>query len=93
MKKIEIIKSLSNEIGFSNLLSKEVIDNLLIAMRECISENKLVIKNIGSFKLIQKEKRVGRNPKTKESFIISARKSISYKPSKTLTKKINEFKE
>ena len=40
-------------------------------------------------KLIYKKERLGRNPKTGEDFIISKRYSISFKPSKNLTKSIN----
>ena len=51
-------------------------------MCEQLKKNNLIIKNIGSFKLIEKNERIGRNPKTKEEFIICKRKSISFLSSK-----------
>ena len=45
--------------------------------------------NIGSFRLLNKNERVGRNPKTSETFKISARSSISFKASKKLIKDLN----
>ena len=50
----------------------------------------LVLKNIGTFKLSKKNERIGRNPKTKEEFLISKRKSIRFIVSKNLTKILNK---
>ena len=55
-----------------------------------INHKNLVLKNIGSFKVIQKKQRIGRNPKTKEKFIISARNSLSFTTSKQLLNKLNK---
>ena len=59
-------------------------------MCEQLKKNNIIIKNIGSFKLIEKNERIGRNPKTKEEIIISKRKSISFLSSKNLTNYLNE---
>ena len=53
--------------------------------------NALVSKNRGSFKIVDKKERTGRNPKTKELFLINARKSIVFKASKKLLKSINKY--
>ena len=55
-----------------------------------IASGFLNLKNIGSFKLLNKKKRVGRNPKTKEEHIITERKSVSFKASKEVTKYLSE---
>ena len=36
-----------------------------------------------------KDKRIGRNPKTNKPYLISARKSVSFIPSRNLLKKLN----
>ena len=54
-----------------------------------IKNNDLVLKNIGTFKLTKKNERIGRNPKTKEEFLISGRKSIRFIVSKNLSKVLN----
>ena len=41
------------------------------------------------FVLKEKKERIGRNPKTKENFIIKKRKVITFKTSKNLIKLIN----
>mgnify|MGYP001361311760 FL=1 len=88
--KKEIAESLSQNTGFPLTFSKKLINNLLNIMCEQLKKNNLIIKNIGSFKLIEKNERIGRNPKTKEEFIICKRKSISFFSSKNLTNYLNE---
>ena len=58
-----------------------------------IKNNDLVLKNIGTFKLSKKNERIGRNPKTKEEFLISKRKSIRFIVSKNLSKVLNTYNE
>ena len=88
--KKEIAESLSQNTGFPLSFSKKLVNSLLNIMREQLKKNNLIIKNIGSFKLIEKNERIGRNPKTKEEFIICKRKSISFLSSKNLTNYLNE---
>ena len=88
--KIIIAKELSLKTGFSISLSKKLIDDLILCITESIKTEKLNFKNLGSFKIINKKERRGRNPKTKEEFIITARKTISFIPSKKISKELNE---
>jgi integration host factor subunit alpha len=87
LTKIDIIKNLSKKTGFSILFSKKLLNDFLNIIIHQIKMNELNLKNIGSFKLINKKERLGRNPKTKEEFIISARKSLRYVASKKLLDK------
>ena len=66
------------------------MNDLLEILVENISKGNLNLKNIGSFNLIKK-KRIGRNPKTKEEFIIRARKSISFSLSKKISDELNKL--
>ena len=89
LKKIEISKNLSKKMGFSILFSKKVIDDLLNVLIISIKENNLNLKNLGVFKIIKKNERIGRNPKTKEEKIISSRNVVLFKPSKEFKEFIN----
>ena len=51
-----------------------------------IKNKKIKISNFGTFSIRSKKKRIGRNPKTKESKIISERNVVLFKPS-------NQFKD
>ena len=89
-KKEELIKNLSEKTGYSFQLSKKLINDLIAAILDTIKTSGLNLKNIGSIKTILKKERLGRNPKTKEEFIIKSRKSISFFASKKLLDKLNK---
>ena len=89
LKKINLVKNLSAKTGYSLNFCNKLIDDLIKILIKNIKSNKLNLKNIGSFKLIKKKERIGRNPKTKEEFIISSRKSVSFKASKKITNDLN----
>ena len=88
-KKNDIINNLSYKTGFSKNYSKKIINDLINILISNLAEGDLVLKNIGSFKLKSKKERIGRNPKTKEEFLISSRRTISFIPSKSLTSILN----
>ena len=47
------------------------------------------IDNFGSFKILKKGRRIGRNPRTKKEYEISPRKIVTFKTSNFLKEKIN----
>ena len=88
-KKIDLSKNISKKIGVSVSLSKKLTEDLLEILSNKIKDNDLNLKNVGSFRIIDKKDRIGRNPKKKEEFIIRSRKSISFTASKNLIEKMN----
>ena len=82
--KKDIINSLSEKTGFSFNLSKKLINDFINILTTSIKNDDLILKNIGTFKILKKKERLGRNPKTKEEFIISSRKSLSFTASKKI---------
>ena len=78
------------QIGFSKQISEILIDeffNLIIINLQ--KEKKIKISNFGTFVIREKKTRIGRNPKTKEEKIISARNVVLFKPSKDFKDFIN----
>jgi len=90
-KKIDLIKDLSLKTGYSQNYSKKIVDDLINIFIQNIKSGNLNLKNIGSFKLLNKKERIGRNPKTKEEFIISSRKSLSFTSSKKIIDNLNKI--
>jgi len=87
-------KDLSNNIfktlGFSKNFSSILVDDFFeLLIQELIKTGKIKISSFGTFVVINKKARIGRNPKTKEVAEISQRKIIKFKPSLILKKKIN----
>ena len=91
IKKIDIAKNINKQTGFSVQYSKKLVDDLIKLLINNIKNGHLVLKNLGSFSLIKKKSRLGRNPKTKEEFIINSRLSISFKSSKTMRDDLNNL--
>ena len=89
IKRVDIYKNLSKETGFSELLSKKLIDDLINIICHDIRNNDLNIKNLGSFKVLKKKQRVGRNPKTGQNYLIKERNTVSFYSSKSLLKQLN----
>tara|TARA_X000000950_G_scaffold213188_1_gene256407 strand:+ start:3847 stop:4140 length:294 start_codon:yes stop_codon:yes gene_type:complete len=91
LKKIHLTKNLSSKSGFSLNHSKKLINDLVEILIDTIRLNKLNLKNLGSFQIIYKNQRVGRNPKTKEEFIISSRRVIKFIAAKKLINSLNKL--
>ena len=87
-------KDLSNKIykniGFSKNLSQKIIDDLFQnVISEIIKSNKVKIAAFGTFSILNKKERIGRNPKTGVEAKIFARKVVKFKPSLSFKNKIN----
>ena len=89
LTKNNLAKKISSKIGISVLYSDELISDIITILKSLIKEKKINITNFGTFKLIHKKERVGRNPKNKKEYIITARKSLSFKMSKKIDNKMN----
>tara|TARA_B100000674_G_C37439856_1_gene733372 strand:+ start:111 stop:410 length:300 start_codon:yes stop_codon:yes gene_type:complete len=90
LTKKDLINSIYMQIGFSKQISEILIDeffNLIIINLQ--KEKKIKISNFGTFVIREKKTRIGRNPKTKEEKIISARNVVLFKPSKDFKDFIN----
>ena len=90
IKKKDFSKDLSFKKGFPISYSNRILENLLDILKEKIIEGSLNLKNIGTFRLLEKKERTGRNPKTLENFIITKRKSLSFKASKRIANLLNK---
>ena len=88
-KKVDLSKNISEKLGVSVSLSKKLTDDLLEILSNKIKDNDLNLKNLGSFRIINKKERIGRNPKTKEEKTIGERNVVLFKPSKEFKDFIN----
>ena len=91
LTKKEIVNSIYMQIGFSKKISENLLEDVFqILLNNIIVEKKVKIAKFGTFILRKKNKRVGRNPKTREEKIISERNVILFKPSKEFKQYIND---
>ena len=86
----ELSNNISKRIGFSKNFSSVIVDDFFESMiQHLIKFRKIKISSFGTFQIISKKERIGRNPKTKEEAKISSRKVVKFKPSSVFKKKIN----
>lgn len=89
MTKQDIIRMMMEELGYSRRDSKVFIDKVFNIMIEAILRKESIkITNLGSFVVRFKGKRIGRNPKTKQEYIIKDRAVVVFKPSVGLRKEL-----
>ena len=94
LTKQEIINSIYMQIGYSKRISENLLEDFFeIILKNLKKNNKVKLSKFGTFELRFKKMRVGRNPKTKETKMISARKVVLFKPSKEFKKKINNHEQ
>lgn len=88
--KTQLIDAVANTSGHTKKDLEGVVDAVLEQMGEALSKGEKVdLRGFGSFVMREKKARTGRNPKTGEAIEISARKAITFKPSKELATKVN----
>jgi integration host factor subunit alpha len=90
LTKKDLVNLVYMQLGFSKQISENLIEDFLSTIVSNIkTERKLKLSKFGTFSIREKKPRVGRNPKTKESKIISRRDVVLFNPSKEFKDFIN----
>ncbi len=88
----DIADAITTEFQVTKFEALEFIHEVLSEITVALSEGEDVkLTGFGTFKVHNKKERMGRNPKTKEPAVISARKTVSFRASPILKKKVNEI--
>ena len=87
----DIAESLHTDFGLTKkdwiIFVNDIIDIIIEGLK---TNGYVKIHNFGSFKVIRKKSRLGRNPKTMEDVMISERNVLKFKPSKIILDHINK---
>ena len=90
LTKKDLVNLVYMQLGFSKQISENLIEDFLVTIVTNIkTEKKLKLSKFGTFSIRKKKSRLGRNPKTKESKVISSREVVLFKPSKEFKEFIN----
>ena len=90
LTKKDLVNLVYMQLGFSKQIAENLIEDFLATIVINIKvEKKLKLSKFGTFSIRQKKSRIGRNPKTKETKVISSRKVVLFKPSKEFKEFIN----
>ena len=86
----DIAEAINIEFGHSKKDCLDIVNDIIDSIILGLENHKIFkIHNFGTFKLRKKNKRVGRNPKTKVEAVISERNVITFKSSKSVLSYIN----
>ena len=89
--RLDVAEAIYTEIGLSRKDSNEILDMIVDEIVNELSRgNDVKLSSFGTFSLRDKRARTGRNPKTGVEAVISSRRVISFKPSQTMRKQINQ---
>ena len=87
--KADIVDYLNNELGLNKSECKILIEDFFDEIKNSLINNEEVkLSGFGNFELINKKERPGRNPKTGEDVIITARRVVTFRAGNKLRKKI-----
>ncbi len=90
LTKKDLVNLVYMQLGFSKQISESLIEDFLSTIVSNIkNEQKLKLSKFGTFSIRKKKSRIGRNPKTKESKVISSRDVVLFKPSKEFKEFVN----
>jgi len=87
--KKDICNNISSKALISKDKSKEILRNFLNLVTSKSKSRIVKISNFGTFYTKNTPQRLGRNPKTKEEFVISKRSKLFFKPSNKIRNIIN----
>ena len=90
--KLDLVNHLNEKLGLNKVESKELVEAFFNEIKKSLINNEEVkISGFGNFKILNKKERPGRNPKTGEPAIISARRVITFKAGQKLRKKMSNI--
>ena len=90
LTKKDLVNLVYMQLGFSKQISENLIEDFLSTIVSNIKkEKKLKLSKFGTFSIREKKPRIGRNPKTKETKMISSRDVVLFKPSKEFKHFVN----
>src|SRR5947207_15330499 len=91
MRKADLVEEVSKVTELTRKDSEVIVDQLFDSVIKALkSGDKLEVRGFGSFRVRQRNARVGRNPKTGEKVEVPAKRVPYFKPSKELKDLINE---
>ena len=87
--KSNIVKNITSKSKVSAGEAAKILESLLLLIKNKSKLRSIKFSGFGSFGFKKTPKRLGRNPKTNDSYIIPELNKLNFKPSNKLKEKIN----
>lgn len=89
MTKAELITKMAEDAGVTKSIASKILDSFIEnVVCELENDGKITLVGFGTFSIVKREARVGRNPQTGEKIQIKAKKTIKFKAGKGLAEKL-----
>ncbi|MDC0937282.1 integration host factor subunit beta [Pirellulales bacterium] len=92
MTKKEIVKTISEEIGLTQLKTKEIVQKTFDAIVDTLVEDQRIeLRNFGVFEVKRRAARKARNPRTGEKVFVPEKFVVTFKPGKEMEERVREL--
>lgn len=92
MTKKEIVRTISEEIGLTQLKTKEIVQKTFDAIVEALcEEHRIELRNFGVFEVKRRAPRKARNPRTGDKVFVPEKFVVTFKPGKEMEQRVREL--
>jgi len=90
--KKEIVRTISEEIGLTQLKTKEIVQKTFDAIVNALVEDKRIeLRNFGVFEVKRRAPRKARNPRTGDGVFVPEKFVVTFKPGKQMEQRVREL--
>lgn len=92
MTKKEIVKQISEQIGLTQLKTKEIVQQTFDAIVDTLLEvGRIELRNFGVFEVKQRKARKARNPRTGDKVDVPPKNVVTFKPGKEMEERVRKL--
>jgi len=92
--KKEIVKAISEELGLTQLKTKDIVQKTFDAIVETlVTDRRIELRNFGVFEVKKRAARKARNPRTGGQVEVPAKFVVTFKPGKEMEERVRELEE
>ena len=92
MTKKEIVKKISEDIGLTQLKTKDIVQRTLDAIiQTLVSEGRIELRNFGVFEVKKRAPRKARNPRTGAKVYVPSKNVVTFKPGKEMEELVRKM--
>lgn len=89
MTKKEIVRSISEDLGLTQLQTKQIVQKTFEAILNMLAEEgRVELRNFGVFDVKRRGPRWARNPRTGEKVSIPGKSVVTFKPGQTMQQRV-----
>jgi integration host factor subunit beta len=90
--KKEIVRTISEEIGLTQLKTKEIVQKTFDAIvATLVEDGRIELRNFGVFEVKRRAPRKARNPRTGEKVDVAEKFVVTFKPGKEMEYRVREL--